>query len=203
MPYRQTKELNSLKKRKAKDIDYFENNYENLIYTTKSNDWSGNFEKKLLSGKLHRFFTLNYRMKINLRRKTQKLCSNQFVRPAYLDKNLKCVFLHHEKPFLKIGPFKYEFLNKEPSVGFVHDLISKRRVENLKDYARPTMKTTPYSTVHDDKASYSAYSRWRTSKIRYVNENLNENAKSISRNIELVTQCILAKNKYDSENFQV
>ena len=115
---------------------------------------------------IFRFFTLNYRMKINLRRKTQKLCSNQFVRPAYLDKNLKCVFLHHEKPFLKIGPFKYEFLNKEPSVGFVHDLISDKQAEKLKDDARPTMKTTPYSTVE----AFSSYSRWRTSKVRYFNE---------------------------------
>ena len=184
---------------KAEDINYFENNYENLIYTTKSTDWSHNFEPKFQKGEKHRFFSLYYRMKINLRQKIQKLCSNQFVRPRYLDKNLKCLFAHHENPFLKLGPFKYELLNKEPSVGFVHDLISDKQAEKLKDDARPTMKTTPYSTVE----AFSSYSRWRTSKVRYFNERLNGNAKTISRNIELVTSCTLAKNKHDSENFKV
>ena len=85
----------------AENIHYFENNYENLIYTTKSTDWSHNFEPKFQKGEKHRFFSLYYRMKINLRQKIQKLCSNQFVRPTYLDKNLKCLFAHHENPFLK------------------------------------------------------------------------------------------------------
>ena len=136
MPYKSTKEFTKLKKMKAEDIKYFENNYENLIYTTKSTDWSHNFEPKFQKGQKHRFFSLYYRMKINLRQKIQKLCSNQFVRPTYLDKNLKCLFVHHENPFLKLGPFKYELLNKEPNVCFVHDLISNKQAENLKDDAR-------------------------------------------------------------------
>ena len=37
----------------------------------------------------------------------------------------------------------------------------------------------------------------------YMSEKSNDNAKEISRNVELVTKCNLWKNKYDSENFQV
>merc|ERR1711963_1164145 len=65
--------------------------------------------------------------------------------------------------------------------------------------ARPTLKTTPYTMTQQTVS----YSRWRTSKVTYINENLNENAKKISRAIELVTRSFLKKQKYDSENFQV
>ena len=61
------------------------------------------------------------------------------------------------------------------------------------------MKTTPYDTGD----GYFLYSRWRTSKVTYLNENLNKNARKMSKNVELVTNCILSKKKYDSENFQV
>ena len=100
---------------------------------------------------------------------------------------------------MKIGPFKYEYLNKQPNVGFVHELISKLEASQMKINARTKMKTTPYLTGdHQD-----TYSRWRTSKVMYINERKNANAKRISKKIELVTNCILAKNQYDSENFQV
>ena len=113
--------------------------------------------------------------------------------------NLSCIFLHHENPFLKIGPFKYEFLNKGPSIGFVHDMISNRYVTKLKQDSRSTLKSTPYNSGE----GYSTYSRWRTSKVTYINEKLNWNANKISQNIKLVTKCFLKDHKYDSENFQV
>ena len=47
------------------------------------------------------------------------------------------------------------------------------------------------------------YSRWRTSKVTYINEKLDVSADKISQNIELVTKCVLSNHKYDSENFQV
>ena len=49
---------------------------------------------------------------------------------------MNCVFLHHQDPFLKMGPFKYEYLNKGPNVGLVHDLISKEIIEKIKLNAR-------------------------------------------------------------------
>ena len=81
--------------------------------------------------------------------------SFQFVRPAFLDKNLDCIFLHHEDPFLKIGPFKYEFLNKGPSIGLVHDMISNKHTERIKENAKSTLKSTPYNSGE----GYSTYSR--------------------------------------------
>ena len=71
--------MTRLEKLKAQTIDYFENNYQNLIYTTSGTDWSYNFESKLQSDDFfpHFMSNLNSRMKVNLRRKTQKLCANK------------------------------------------------------------------------------------------------------------------------------
>ena len=78
----------------------------------------------------------------------------QFERPPDLEKGLKCIFLTHGNPYLKIGPFKYEYLNKKPNVGFVHDLISYQEALNMKTNAKTKMRTTPYSTG-DTQDEYS------------------------------------------------
>ena len=43
------------------------------------------------------------RMSIFLRRRTQKLCRGTYQRPAILDKDLYCYWVHHGNPFLKLG----------------------------------------------------------------------------------------------------
>ena len=76
------------------------------------------------------------------------------MRPASLEKDLKCIYLNHGNPYLKIAPFKYESLNKGPNVGFVHDLISTKEASEMKANAKTKMKTTPYS-VGDNQDAYS------------------------------------------------
>ena len=116
-----------------------------------------------------------------------------------MEKYLYCTYLHHRNPFLKIAPFKYEFLNMNPEVGLIHDFVSKNQTSKMKMDAKYKMKGTPFAS-----GQYAGtYSRWRTSKVMYINERLNENAMEISRNIESVTNCVLSKKRYDSENFQV
>ena len=79
--FQQTKKLEKLEKQKAKDISYFEENYENIIYTTESTDWSRNFEYKFqlhpLYPHLHFMFNLQSRLRVNLRRRIQSLCANK------------------------------------------------------------------------------------------------------------------------------
>ena len=78
--FQKTKKLKKLEKTRAKDVNYFEGNYENMVYTTKSTDWSKNFEYEFqlhpMYPNLHFMFKLDSRMRVNLRKKTQSLCSN-------------------------------------------------------------------------------------------------------------------------------
>ena len=115
-----------------------------------------------------------------------------------MDKNLNCIFLHHKDPFLKLGPFKYEFVNKEPGIGLVHDMISDKVVQRMKQDSKPKLITSPYESEKNVQ-----YTRWRTSKVTYFDKQSNKNALKVSKNIQHVTKAILAKNKFDSENMQV
>ena len=45
------------------------------------------------------------------RQRVQELCRGTFERPAYLDKELKCILLHHNNPYLKLGPYKVKNSN--------------------------------------------------------------------------------------------
>merc|ERR1712141_663901 len=55
---------------------------------------------------------LQLRMTYFLRRKKQKLCAGILQRNPALDKNLKCIWLNHGNPYLKLGPWNYEWLHQ-------------------------------------------------------------------------------------------
>ena len=109
----------------------------------------------------------------------QKLCRNQFVRPAYLDITTKCQYLHHNHPYLRLGPFKYELLHSTPEIAYLHDFVTLEETEAIKSHASGKLKSTPYTS--DSK--FTSYSRRRTSKVMYINDNLNQNARKISNKI--------------------
>ena len=83
---------------------------------------------------------LGYTTDFYLRQRTQQLCRGQFERPAKLEKDLKCIWLHHDLPFLKLGPFKMEYKHKNPEIIYIHDMASKAEVENIKSIAQGKSK---------------------------------------------------------------
>ena len=140
-----------------------------------------------------------------LRERTQELCRGEFVRPAYLEKELKCIWLHHDNPYLKIAPYKTEYYHRNPEIIYVHDLATKSELEKIKSLARGHMQTTPYKIggLDKSKAKTESFSRLRTSKIMYMNELLVPEAMDLSRKISQITRFRLKEEKYASENFQV
>ena len=109
-----------------------------------------------------------------LRKRVQKLCrgtvstaknisfyliltSFQYERPAHLDKDLKCTWLDHNNPYLRMGPFKYELLHEDPQIASIHDMVSKNESFRMREIARGRMKSTPYAQGHKE----STYSKLR------------------------------------------
>ena len=90
------------------------------------------------------------------------MITNQQVRPAELDKDLKCIFVHHNNPFMRLGPYKYELLLRNPEIGLFHDFVAPDEMSALKSLARGHMKSTPYVVSNKDE---EAYTRFRTSKV--------------------------------------
>merc|ERR1719433_1718652 len=66
---------------------------------------------------------LQVRLHYFLRRKKQKLCKGNYQNDPILEKDLKCIFLNHENPYLKLGPFKLEPKLQNPEIAIIHDMI--------------------------------------------------------------------------------
>ena len=123
----------------------------------------------------------------------------QFKRPAAMEKNLKCTWVHHNNPYLQLGPFKFELKHQNPEVALIHDLVSSMDIQKIQDLARGKMKSTPYLTEENIKQ----FSKDRTSKVMYMNENLVPQAMVLSQKIELATRFTLSNEIFASENFQI
>ena len=110
--------------------------------------------------------------------------SLQFKRDAFVEKNLKCLWVHHNDPYVRLGPFKYEILHENPEITYIHDLISLNESLNVREGAMGKMKTTPYTVGEYE----SGFSKGRTSKVMYMNEKLWPEAMVLTRKIQQATR---------------
>ena len=119
--------------------------------------------------------------------------------PKYIHKGLNCFWLHHNDPYLKLGPFKFEIKHQEPEIGLIHQFASLNETKSIRNRARGQTKSTPYRTYD----GFSNFSKHRTSKVMYMNENLVSEAMVLSKKIELATHFRLYQEDYASENYQI
>ena len=123
----------------------------------------------------------------------------QFQRPSRLDIELKCACIHHQNPYLKLAPLKFEQKHSDPEIALIHDFAGAEEIERVKNLAKGKMRSTPYRI-----GKYTVqYSKLRTSKMMYQNETLVEDVMPISNRIEWLTQLKLKNELFASENFQL
>ena len=123
----------------------------------------------------------------------------QYQRNESLDKHLRCKWLNHEIPYLKLAPFKYEQKHKNPEIAVIHELISKNQAQSIINEASGRMRSTPFTVG----AESQGYSKLRTSKVMYMNEKLIPKAMELSKNVELAMRFRLSHERFASENFQI
>ena len=123
----------------------------------------------------------------------------QFEREPNLVRNLKCISSHQEDPFLRLCPFRIEFLHKNPEIAIIHEFVSHKETDDMIAIAKGKTRSTPYIENGVDKG----FSKKRTSKVMYMNELLIPEAQKISHKIESITKLFLKSDQYASENFQV
>ena len=64
---------------------------------------------------------------------------------------MKCLWLDHKNPFLKIGPFKYERLHENFEIGLIHELITVEESYTIRKLSKGKMKSTPYVKSNKEK----------------------------------------------------
>ena len=55
-------------------------------------------------------------------------------------KDLKCQWLDHKNPYLRLGPFKFEILHKDPEISVLHDLLSLKQTLEIRNEAYSALK---------------------------------------------------------------
>ena len=109
------------------------------------------------------------------------------------------MWIHYNNPYLRIGPFNFEFKHQDPEIVVIHDFVSSAVIQQIKTYAQGKMISTPYNVG----PKYKGFSKGRTSKVMYLNEKLVPVAMQLSRTIELATKVSLSNEQFSSENFQI
>ena len=86
-----------------------------------------------------------YRMRTTMLKYSKKLCNGDTnMRPAELDVNLQCQYLHYHNPYLMLGPFKYEPLNDDPHIGIFRDFYSFQHLNSLVGDSKDKLHSTTY-----------------------------------------------------------
>ena len=78
---------------------------------------------------------------------------------------LSCRFLHHADPYLKLGPFKEEFISEVPYAVVFHDILSQLEMDHLIESARPELSMTRASQVNSHLLAAHEYKVGNKRKI--------------------------------------
>ena len=79
---------------------------------------------------------------------------------------MKCSWLDHRNPFLKIGPFKFEQLHENFEIGIIHELITVQESLTIRKLSKGKMKSTPYVTANKENV-YSKVSKQLISLLMF------------------------------------
>ena len=72
-----------------------------------------------------------------------EICRRGQILPRKIPfKALKCRYLHHSNPYLKLGPFKEEWVSQVPYAVIFHDILSDLEMDHLIETARPILSKT-------------------------------------------------------------
>jgi len=118
---------------------------------------------------------------------TIALCQGQNLMNAEIERKLISIHLHHNNPYLALGPFKYEERSKDPHIGIFRDFYSDKECNGIIRRAKGNIKSTGYQVA--DKVKY--YTSQRVSKRITIGEKDFRLAQKSSERISLATRWIV------------
>ena len=97
-----------------------------------------------------------------------------------------------------LGPFKYETLNDIPHIAVIREFASINQTKIVQNQAAGKMRATPLQVA----GNVESYTKFRTSKVMYMNENVYSISNDLSQLINLALKFNVSS-KFGSENYQV
>ncbi|XP_037812163.1 prolyl 4-hydroxylase subunit alpha-2-like [Lucilia sericata] len=109
---------------------------------------------------------------------------------------LYCLYNTNTTSFLRLAPIKMELLNFEPYMVLFHDIISDKEIKHLINLARPNLQR---AAVYDNEASELLVANERTSKVVWLDDDIDVIIKRLKQRISDMTGLNIA----DAEELQV
>lgn len=131
----------------------------------------------------------------------QRLCQGGVVSSVVSH----CSWLHRGNHYLRLGPFKYEEVRRNPWVGILRNIATTSELEQVMEEAQQAA-LVPTSLVHFRGGVYTedtAGTSRRTSKVTYRSEASLPPLAAWTRRFELATALSMTKQRTDSENYQI
>ena len=146
-------------------------------------------EMKFLSRTFHRMWYYGHDL-------TRELCGAGKVESS---RRHHCDHLHHQEPYLRLGPFKYELLSSEPHVGMFRDFYSRAECEAVRRRAEGNIRSSPFTA--GGRTKY--FTSQRVSKRLHISEEQFELAAQSSKRISLATSWIVDQEPGASDEYNI
>ena len=116
----------------------------------------------------------------------------------------QCHNMHKLDPFLRLAPQMLEILSEAPTVAVLHNFLTDKECELMRNKGRNRMKATPL-TVRKGyrRAALDNYTDRRMSKIRYLSHRRYELARHVNHKISRALDLDLNGKPIPAENYQL
>jgi len=114
----------------------------------------------------------------------EMLCRDAVRPPPSLTAKLKCRYVHHNRPYLRIAPLKEEEAYDDPRILLYRDALYDSEMDTFKRMAQPRLRR---ATVQNYKTGDLEVAHYRISKSAWLKEQEDEAVERVSRRIEDMT----------------
>lgn len=117
-------------------------------------------------------------------RKYQALCRGEKRRTPKDEAPLRCYLRHNNHPLLYLSPIKLEIMNVNPQIAIIHNLMSEKEADSIRELAAPLLTR---ARVQTDNGTADMVSKTRTSQTAWFSPDTHPIVSKMNRRIEAAT----------------
>lgn len=114
----------------------------------------------------------------------EMLCRGDLKPTPAQERPLRCRYITHNNPYLKIGPFKGEEASLSPYIVVFHDVLYDDEIEFIKKTAKPRFKR---ATVQNSKTGELETANYRISKSAWLKDDEHPYITSVVKRVGAMT----------------
>ena len=135
---------------------------------------------------------------LNYNELIKKVCNGEYRAPNNLPgeaekREMKCLLVHNENPYLRLGPFMFEIKRRFPFRAVIHDILSSYEVDRITKGLLPqlTYEKSESLLIYNDSPAATYEDHYKASTLYFDGLETDPSVmKAISRKVQLATYLI-------------